>query len=423
MGHAQMTNRGKPLLSLPKEVCDRSLTSQFLRATRACDKNIFTGFIGSISVVTKRLFGNKNAIIHYNKQLHTKIPLGLISKIERNIATNFGTIVPGIDYDSLCGSDEFKRAVIIRLSRPIAFNGARISEIKIKGIAFDSGTLDEHYDLVQRYRELGYRIPCNIEQMVLVVDAMGRARTVPKGQEPLGAMYYKYAENSFVVAAHRFNEGCVVNLPLACGKYTEDRSREDIALGFTVVGLLSQKCTRASDRLAEINNHYGPLLHKSHGRRHRQAFKRAIEQTIKRYAKALRDFHDSGYIHYSFHLGQVDFCGNRSIVHDFDQSKKKSTLTPPQAFTYQVFDLRQALRCLPLYKNKYHAGIDFGKAFWDGYFYDLLSDSLTNEARNLIDEKDVFNWDQFFREAKEKPLIKVRHPLIELMRKVFTRSG
>ncbi|MDP8299279.1 MAG: methyltransferase domain-containing protein [Candidatus Tantalella remota] len=364
--------------------------------------------------------GKLNAALHLTKGALRYFSEEVIERIERTVTWE------DFSPDGLSG----RRSAILKLREPVRIKGRLIKAIKIKGICYRPEERGEaglpRTEIYNGAR--GHRPP----EQKPIFNEKGIVRYPPTGPRFKGLESIDNVINEIDKTNHAFYEGNPVHYVLGYGEYDPDQF-DGIHPGFVIMGLEDEEDERLpSNVLDEVAGMFGSSRYEIQipmvlGYELEEPMKgemrRVFEEYFRRYGRALRELHDSGYIHGSPHLFNVTAVSGRIIFHDIDENSYfKKDLTPAMALGHQMLDVWRAVSNLKENLTGTHtladvqksSGARFIRPFLEGYFADL------DQAE--VAKIDADTMGDIFYECKKTPIQDIDRPVVDMMKAVIARE-
>ncbi|MCX7662121.1 MAG: hypothetical protein N2Z79_05515, partial [Candidatus Omnitrophica bacterium] len=249
------------------------------------------------------------------------------------------------------------RSILIPLENALRISNYPypIRAIKIKGIVnrqngriieppslreyFGRGRPDFIYDFTPQGRVIRRRSSAHPTGFMLLADAEREYLATKQALLSFQSSFYGIA------------------LPLGYGEYIGLKFRGK-RLGFVIAGLPTENDLRFRDYLDGM-----------HLQKDKDDFLKDILPKCQIIGRALRAFHEAGWIHSFPHLGNFAFVDNKVYIYDLENAFRREGLSFAQLVGYLFLDLCCALNSIPRYCSYEQA-----QAFLKGYFYDLDSE-------------------------------------------------
>lgn len=320
------------------------------------------------------------------------LPAVIREKIDRILRLNMCDLVKGVDYDRTIG-----RSVYIdvekHLGHPLNINGRLIREIKVKGVCFNA---DE--DLKGFTESLS---PFGLSTITTFKPDGSIDNQVPAPIHPVGGMLSEKSEHEYLIHNSAYQGLSQSACPLGHGEF-EDIMYGFHRLGFLILGITNKEENDLRSALAEIvgtgrreGDVYKFFVDIETARKNR---KQAIE-LFRNTGKAVREFHDRGFIHGFLHMGNIMVGpGNAVRISDFETViHLPETATAVQEVMYRANSIRSFLQGIETGLNpliprglKSKVNINLVKEFFTGYYGGVPDDrkvyaySTQSQLNNLL---------------------------------------
>ncbi|MDD5565844.1 MAG: iron-containing alcohol dehydrogenase, partial [Candidatus Omnitrophica bacterium] len=289
------------------------------------------------------------------------------------------------------------RSAHITLMKPLRYAGIPHKVIsapilKLKGIAnFDGNRTTPPQPANYEEPLPTYYLDCNPQGEIF--PKFGRRKF-------LGAQSADLARREFEIHMEALKKGAPVNISVAYGVYEDGRFPEEI--GFVVLGIRDSQDRRFEDLLhaefieeigaLHFNDYLFGLLGVPAGKRsYQEDMLRFFASVFKSRGKALRLFHDAGFVKFEGHDGnfQLDEQTSEVLMTDLDICLRKSEIDVQEIFLRQLFDISSCIKAI--HSDIYATPIRYIYAqdgqgrnpyfsFLNGYLYDYEF----KEIRNII---------------------------------------
>lgn len=419
------------------------------------------------NLIFQKIDGEREAEVVFDKEFLSVLPADVLERIKRIITEYPDNWLDG-DHDGETGTAEEKKAVCIKLAKPIMFHGEEIVEIGISGVLFTRANLGK----VWLGRSLGAskRKARDVSQAELDENAVdvefdeeGRPIHNRAYYPQLGGLGDHEARMKFVHSRTSLpRAGLRTTIAGGYGRYTKIRgSSNNETLGFFI----------SARRKGEMDR-YGSVVHQILARFYQETG-RAIEQEqqamlaevqrkmmtgkirtgqfiqldpkevarkvgqqydiagiYRAYGKALRELNDAGFYPKDPHHGNMalDITGKEEpIWYDVGMYRLRQNLTKAQAFGYRYWTLTYGMQVVLRDMGTegltlaYISGlVDHpGREFLKGYFHDRLDDPLFNLDDFKISREDgSTSLDEvvLVRENTTPVYLQLKAPFVPLLR-------
>jgi len=406
--------------------------------------------------------GDKPIGLHFDAEAFAQFSAAQRGQLKRLLTTNHSQLNPKTDgFEPFGTIHAVKRSVLAHLPEgPVTLGGDAYEAVQLKGVVFDSGKLNEGFNLDKIRRGVGSKGEGSWK-VIPFIHPDGRISIISRLFQPLGGMLSKFAKAEFEFHQLFLNYGLLVNYPIAFGVYLGEKDYLGREVGPVLLGQKSIKQVRLNEWISLMleahiallqdlrDDRLGLLLGIERPSWNRQLRKRLIS-LAENFGRLLRTIHDPnsetgwpGAFHGNFHLGNVSMLmGSALNLHDLDGAQSKQGMSLPEQFSTQVRDLITAAGVITDFQQRMKnqiapdvfrrsgiviPSVNMSEAFLRGYFHDLVGTKLFGKLLSLGLEMTLLttgfyrlNWVHLVYDAieKETPLHEVDHPLTNIMRPV-----
>ncbi len=271
---------------------------------------------------------------------------GVTERVKRLLALYSDSLVEGVDYDKKVG-----RSFRIRLEHPVKLGGVLMHELIVKGAAFakhEEAKAYPLYDGAAQLPEQWAQLKRRLGPIYFDEEGQGHLGQTPGLYERFDSMEFEQARTDYEMGREVFLQNTELGryFPVMLARFIKETGFSGDNLGAVVIAspwkdqeeMRTDQYLNQLLRLADI----GVITPSS--------VTRLINRHFRAMGRALRRFHDAGYIHGNPHPGNIVtsstvFWDHEDMTRfwvDYEDAKIKTSMPAKQAFAYQVLDIARA---------------------------------------------------------------------------------